>query len=89
MLTFYFLVFVLAYVVRPDMFVRYFGVEVSMVLGFPCPAYLKRFSPVPSSHWGSCMLILCAVTLNPWVPWCVDCTKVTKILLLTYPHILE
>ena len=28
-------------------------------------AYLNRFSPAPSSHWGCCTLIRCAVTLDP------------------------
>ena len=36
------------------------------LVGFgPCRAYLKRFSPAPSSHLGRCTLIRCAGTLDP------------------------
>ena len=52
-------------------------------------AHLKRLSPVPSSHCGRWTLILCTVTLDPWMHWCVARTKVMSSLLLTYLHVLE
>ena len=59
-----------------------------MGLGFPLSAYLKRFILAPSSHFGSCTLILCAVNLDPRMDQSVACTNVMKILLLMYPYII-
>ena len=75
--------------VRPDIFVGWFEVEVSQGLVVTRRAYLKRFSTAPYSHCGICMLILCAVTLEPQMHRCVAHTKVMAILLLTYSHVLE
>ena len=55
----------------------------------PWCAYLNRFSPAPSSHWGFCTLIWCAGTLDPHMQRWVALTKVIVILLLTYPHVFE
>ena len=59
-----------------------------MVEGGPCRAYLKRLSPSPSSHWGRCTLIRCAVTQDQCMRR-VARTKVIAILLLTYQHIFK
>ena len=55
----------------------------------PCRAYLKRFSPAPSSHWGCCTMIWCAVTWDPCMQRWVARTKVIAILILTYTHVLQ
>ena len=68
------------------------GIEVSEGVGWLCEpwrAYLKRFSPAPSYHWGPCTLIRCAGTQDPRMQRWVARTKVIAILLLTYPHVLE
>ena len=85
----HYLPFVLASAVRTKLFVGWVRVEVFLGFGFSWSTYWKRFSPVPSSHCGRCTLIQCAVTLDPRMHHCVDCTKVTEILLLAYPHVLE
>ena len=64
-------------------------VEVALGLGFYRRTYLNRLILALSSHYGRCTLILCAGTLDPRMHWCVACTKVITILLLTYPHVLE
>ena len=66
--------------------------EVSGGVGWLCDpwrAYLKRFSSVPSSHWGCCTLVRCAGTRDPCMQRWVARIKVIAILLLTYPHVLE
>ena len=68
------------------------GTEVSRGEGYlwePWRAYLKRFRPAPSSHWGRCTLIRCAGTRYHCMQWWVARTKVIEILLLTYPYVLE
>ena len=45
-------------------------------LGFYQNVYHKRFIPVSSYHYGLCMLILCDLTLDPRMHWCVARTKV-------------
>ena len=68
------------------------GIEVPGGVGWLCEprrAYLKRFSPAPSSHWGRYTLIRCACTRDPRMQRWVVRTKVIAILLLTYPHVLE
>ena len=68
------------------------GNEVSGGVGWlwePWRAYLKRFSPAPSSHCGRCTMIRCAGNRNPSMQQWVARTKVITILLLTYPHVLE
>ena len=89
MLTFWFSVSVPALYVRPDIFVGWFGEEVSQGLGFSWRAYMKRFSPAPSYHFGLCTLIFCDGTLETWMHRCVAHTKWMEILLLKYPHVLE
>ena len=88
-LTFYFSVSVSDFFIRPDMFVGCFEVEVSRGLGFLRHAYLKSFSPVPSSHCGRFTLILCTNTLDPRMQCCVACNKLVEIILLMYLHGLE
>ena len=73
----------------PDISEGLGGVEAPLGLGISRHAYLKRLIPAPSYHCGHCTLILCSGTLDPWMHRCVDCTKVTVILLLRYPHVLE
>ena len=68
------------------------GNEVSRELGWleePWRAYLKRLSPAPSSHWGSCTLFRCAGTRDPRMQRWVARTKVIAILPLAYPNVLE
>ena len=58
-------------------------------LGSPWITYRKRFSPATSSKCGSCMLILCASTLEPRTNRCVNRTKVMEIPLFIYPHVFD
>ena len=88
-LTFCFSVSVSALAVGPDMFVGWFGVEVSRGFGFSQRAYMKRFSPAPSSHCGHCTLILCSDTLDPRIQRCMAHTKMMAIILLMFPKVLE
>ena len=60
-----------------------------VVVGGCMHAYLNRFSPAPSSHWGRCTLIRCSGTRDPRMQRWVARTKVIAILLFTYPHVLE
>ena len=74
----------------PLMWIRgWVGLKSLLGLGVPWRAYLNRLITESSSQWGGLMLILCTVTLDPWMHRCVDHTKVMAILLLTYLHVLK
>ena len=60
-----------------------------VVVGGCMRAYLKRFIPAPSSHWGRCTLIRCSGTQDPRIQRWVARTKVIAILILTYPHVFD
>ena len=60
-----FVIYVSAYAVRPNVSEGLGGVEASLGLGISRRAYLKSLTLVPSSHCGSCMLILCVGNLDP------------------------
>ena len=53
----------------------------------PWHAYLKRFSPAPSSHWGRCILIRCSGTRDPHMQQWV--AKMTALVSLQWILIVK